>query len=72
MIYCGSGSVPNPDLFGKILNNKKCVQNLAFLMLEAALFPRNLANFFTFVLHLCWIRVQIRFRNRNALQFRVR
>ncbi len=40
-------------------------------MLEAALFPKNFANFFTFVLHLFWIRVQIRFRNRNAFQFRV-
>ncbi len=41
----------------QFFNNKKCVQNLAFSMLEAALFPRKLASHF-FILFfyyiLCW------------------
>jgi hypothetical protein len=49
MIYCGSGSgsyfrkvfvpVPDPDLLSIVFNNKKFIQNLAFSMLEAAMFP---------------------------------
>ncbi len=64
-IYCGSGSdfgkvsflVPdlNPEPFQT--SEKKCTKNLAFLMLEAALFPRKMSShlrffeFFTFALH---------------------
>ncbi len=38
-------------------------------MLEAALFPEGLFDFFlTFVLYiLCWIRIQISFRNQNRI-----
>jgi hypothetical protein len=62
VIYCGSGSsfgkvlvlvpVPVPvqdqDLFSTVfkVNNKKFVKNLAFSVLEAALFPRKLASIF--------------------------
>ncbi len=45
--------VPDPDLFS-IVKTTKFVPNLAFSMLEAALFPRKLACnvlFLTFVLH---------------------
>jgi hypothetical protein len=38
--------VPDPDFFGTVFNTKKFEQNLAFLMLEAALFPRKLASNF--------------------------
>jgi hypothetical protein len=33
--------VPDPYLFNTVFNNKKFVQNLAFSVLEAALFPRS-------------------------------
>jgi hypothetical protein len=38
--------VPDPDLFSTFFNNKKFVQNLAFSMVEAAFFPKKLANNF--------------------------
>jgi hypothetical protein len=45
-------------------------------MLEAALFPRKLASpFFLYFCRyyiFCWIRVQIRFRNGNRNDLRVR
>ncbi len=46
--------VPDPDLFNTDFNNNIFLQNLAFSLLEEALFPRKLASnlgFFTFVLH---------------------
>jgi hypothetical protein len=47
--------VPVPDLFSTVFQQKKFfLQNLAFSILEAALFPRKLASiydFLTFVLH---------------------
>jgi hypothetical protein len=56
MIYCGSDSyfgkvlvpVPDPELISTVFNHKKCVQNLAFSILDAALFPRKLASKFRF------------------------
>ncbi len=55
MIYCGSGSISRDRLIlAQFVNDKKFVQNLAFSMIEAALFPRQLASNFwllTFVLH---------------------
>jgi hypothetical protein len=53
--------VPEPDLdlFRTVFNNKKFVQNFAFSMLKAALFPKKFASkmviFFTFDYILCWI-----------------
>jgi hypothetical protein len=52
MNYCGSGSgsgpvpVPDPDLFSTVFQQRK---NLAFSMLEAALFPRKMALLFLIV-----------------------
>ncbi len=62
MIYCGSGPyignvlvlvpvpapvpVPEPDLFRTVFNNKIFLQNLAFSVLKATLFPRKLASNF--------------------------
>ncbi len=46
--------VPDPDYLAQFFSNKKFVQNLAFSMLEAALFPRRSDSylcFLTFVLH---------------------
>jgi hypothetical protein len=47
--------VPDPDYFAQFFNNKIFVQNLAFSMLEVALFlPESwplIFDFFTFVLH---------------------
>jgi hypothetical protein len=46
--------VSDPDYLAQFLNSKNFVQNLAFSMLGAALFPRKSAsnfNFFTFALH---------------------
>jgi hypothetical protein len=40
--------VPDPDLLSTVFNNRKFVQNLAFTMLEAALFPRKLVSIFLF------------------------
>jgi hypothetical protein len=67
MIYCGSGFdfgkvpvlVPDPDVtYLAQFFSKKIVRNLAFSMLEAALFPIKLAShfsfFFTFVFHFMW------------------
>ncbi len=49
----------NQTYLEQFFNNKKFVQNFAFSMLKAALFPRNLASklviFFTFDYILCWI-----------------
>jgi hypothetical protein len=68
MIYCGSGSfgnvlvpvpapvpVPEPDLFSTVFNNKIFVQNLAFSMLEAALFPRKYRLYFFFFFFLIYL-----------------
>jgi hypothetical protein len=48
----GSGS---RQYLAQFSNNKKCVQNLAISMSEAALFPKNLASHFftilTFLFH---------------------
>jgi hypothetical protein len=74
----GSGSgfglvpVPDPDLFSKVFNNKKYVQNLAFSMIEAALFPRKFVSnldFWSFILYFMLDRVQIRFRNWNRMHY---
>jgi hypothetical protein len=39
-------SIPGPDMFSTVYQQQKFVQNLAFTMLEAALFPRKLASNF--------------------------
>ncbi len=75
MIYCCFDSdsekvsvpVADPDINLVYQQNKICT-NLAFSMLEAALFPRKLASHFWFVdflFHLYWIRIQIRLRKWN-------
>jgi hypothetical protein len=52
MIYCSSGSdfekvsVPEPQNINQRFSTQKIVQNIAFSMLEAALFPRKLASYF--------------------------
>ncbi len=72
MIYCGSSSGSD---FGKVtfggsgsrqylaqfFNKKKLVQNLAFSMSVAALFPRKLASgfFYYFYFILCFIQIKI-------------
>jgi hypothetical protein len=40
--------VPDPDLFSTLFQQQKFVHNLAFSMLEAALFPRKLTSIFLF------------------------
>jgi hypothetical protein len=40
--------VPDPENLAQFSNNKKILQNLAFLMSAAALFPRKLASHFDF------------------------
>jgi hypothetical protein len=66
--------VPDRDFFSTEFYQQKIVQNLAISTLEAAMFPRKLVSIFfiycTVVVHLCWIRDQIRFQNRN--RFRIR
>jgi hypothetical protein len=41
--------VPDPNLFSTVFQQQKCVQNLAFSMLDAAMFPRKLASNFLFL-----------------------
>ncbi len=66
--------VPVPDLhlFIPLFQQQKICQNFAFSMQEAALIPETwplIIYFFTFVLHLCWIRVQIQLRWGKKLRF---
>jgi hypothetical protein len=59
-------SVPDPDLFGTVYNNNRIVQKHCFPERRPLFFL-----FFDFCINLLsWIRVQIQFRNRNALRFR--
>ncbi len=68
----GSGS-RHQTIFSTVFQQ---LENLAFSMSEAASFTRKLTSHFRFVDFfysiLCWIRIQIRFRNRNAFWFRGR
>jgi hypothetical protein len=54
MIYCSSGSdfekvsVPDPHNIYQMFSTKIIGQNIAFSMLEAALFTRKLASYFRF------------------------
>jgi hypothetical protein len=38
--------VPDPDLISKVFQQQKFVQNLAYSVIEAALFPRKLSSVF--------------------------
>ncbi len=42
------GPVPDPDLFSTVFQQQKFVQNIAFSMLEAALFTRKFSSNFRF------------------------
>ncbi len=67
---CGLVPVPDPDLFSTAL--QKYLQNLAFSMIEAVLFPRKFVSnfdFWTFILNFMLDRVQIRFPNRNRMHY---
>ncbi len=73
----GLGSCSGSRQYLALFFNTKVCTNLAFSILELALFPRNLASRFYFIFWpfysvLCWIRIRVRFGNRNAFRFRFR
>jgi hypothetical protein len=89
MIYCGSSSgsyfgkvlvpvsalvpVPDPDFLAQFFNNKQLIEYLSFSVLEAVLFPRNLAsNFclFDFCITFMLDPVPVLLRQKVALRFR--